>query len=239
MKGYIVALIEILLFTMGSITLRNIYPKLKNINTIIYFWVMLTILTGLWEISFISNYKEVTYLANELITTNKHTWSNNYNITYLLPSKFSKIFYAEYGAWADREYMSHTDDWSRIIESSHCTQCALFSLLAILFKISGYHNNYLITLSVSMGTQFMNSFLYMCAYFIQEREPSNINYNSTNFPSNTSLSDRPFMWVNIFWLVMPFYTIIYYIIENSRLTNKEPNNEKDYYWSDNDRITKM
>jgi hypothetical protein len=235
MKGYIVALIEILLFTIGSITLRNIYPKLKNINTIIYFWVMLTILTGLWEISFIYNYKEVTYLANDLITTNTHTWNNNYNISYLLPCEFSKIFYAEYGAWADREYMSHTDDWSRVIESSHCGGCALFSLLAILFKISGYHNNYLITLSVSMGTQFMNSLLYMCAYFIQERDPSNINYNSTDFPSNACLSDRPFMWVNILWLVMPFSTIFYYIIENSKIIkmDKVPD-----YW-DNDKITKM
>ena len=41
-------------------------------------------------------------------------------------------------------------------------KCALFSLLAIVFKIFENHNNYLICLRIlKMGTQFMNSFLYM------------------------------------------------------------------------------
>jgi hypothetical protein len=147
--------------------------------------------------------------------------------------------------------MSPTDDWSRIIEISHCTQCALFSFLAITFKIMGYHNNYLIALSVSMGTQFMNSLLYMSSYFIQEHEPSNINYNSSSFPSNILLTDRPFMWVNILWLVLPFYTILYYIIENCRVNKEDKIDdnikldaknkilEKDYYWTENYKITKM
>tara|TARA_B110000285_G_scaffold142694_1_gene159464 strand:- start:520 stop:1263 length:744 start_codon:yes stop_codon:yes gene_type:complete len=221
MKGYTIGILEIVLYFIGSITFRNYYPILKTINNITYFWVMMTILTGIWELSFISNYMNVSNMSQELIQTNTHTWTNNYNISYVLPWKLSPIFYAEYGAWADREYMSHTDDWSRIIESSHCTQCALFSFLAIMFKIMGYHNNYLIALSVSMGTQFMNSFLYMSSYFIQEQTPSNINYNSSKFPSNILLTDRPFMWVNILWLVMPFYTILYYILENCRLNKKE------------------
>lgn len=243
MKGYIIGIVEIALYFIGSITLRNFYPQIKTINKATYFWVMMTILTGIWEVAYVSNYNQVSHMANNLIITNTHTWTTNYDISYVLPWKLSKIFYAEYGAWADREYMSHSDDWSRIIESSHCTQCALFSLLAILFKISGYHNNYLITLSVSMGTQFMNSFLYMCAYFIQEKEPSNINYNSTSFPSNKWLSDRPFMWVNILWVIMPFYTILYYIIENSRLNSKPPITSEDDekvpdYW-ENDKLTKM
>ena len=33
--------------------------------------------------------------------------------------KLARIFYAEYGAWADREYMVSSDDWSRTIEGSH------------------------------------------------------------------------------------------------------------------------
>ena len=114
-----------------------------------------------------------------------------------------------------------------------------------------YHNNYLIALSVAMGTQFMNSYLYMFSYFIQEKEPTNINYNSSNFPSDRWLTDRPFMWVNIFWLIMPFYTILYYIIENCRKNRKNRKNKKDknkidkklnekgYYWSEKYKITKM
>jgi hypothetical protein len=226
MKGYIIAIIELALYFMGSVTIRNNFKNLNNVNKITYYWVTLTILTGVWEIFYISNYNEISIMANDLIINNEHVWTNNYNISYILPWKFSKIFYSEYGAWADREYMSHTDDWSRIIESSHCTQCALFAFIAIFCKIIGNHNNYLITLSVSMGTQFMNSILYLFAYFIQEKEPANINYNSSSFPTNTWLTDRPFMLVNIFWFVMPFYIISYYIIKNIITLKK---NTKFYY----------
>jgi hypothetical protein len=218
MKGYFIGIIEILLFFIGSIAVRQSFTNLKSINKIPYFWFMFTILTGIWELSFLYNYKEVSGIANSLIIDDEHVWTNNYDISYVWPSKMSKIFYAEYAAWADREYMSHTDDWSKIIESTHCTQCALFSFIAIVFKIIGNHNNYLIALSVSMGTQFMNSFLYIFSYFIQENEPENVNYNSTDFPSNVLLTDRPFMWVNIFWMTMPFYIILYYMIENCRIS---------------------
>ena len=223
MKGYIIGILEILLYFIGSIVVRLCFTNLKSINKATYFWVMMTILTGLWEMSYISNYNEISIMSYELIYTNTHTWTNNYDISYVLPWKLSKIFYAEYGAWADREYMNHSDDWSRIIEGSHCTQCALFGFIAIFFKIIGNHNNFLIALSVSMGTQFMNSYLYMFSYFIQEKEPQNINYNSTDFPSNIWLTDRPFMWVNIFWVIMPFYTILYYMIENCRIKKEKLN----------------
>ena len=52
----------------------------------------------------------------------------------------------------------------------------------------------------------------MFQYFIQEKNPSNVNYDNSTFPSGgVLLEKRPFMWVNIFWLVMPFYTIMYYL----------------------------
>ena len=219
MKGYIIGILEIILYLIGSIFLRNNLPQLQNINKITYFWIMLTILTGIWECAYVSRYEYVANMSSDLITNNEHVWTNDYDITYVLPWKLSHIFYSEYAAWADREYMSNIDDWSRVIESSHCTQCALFSLLAILFKIYEYHNNYLITLSVAMGTQFMNSVLYMCCYFIQEKTPSNINYPTKEFPTDNWLIKRPFMWVNIFWLVMPFYTIGYYLIQNCKKNN--------------------
>jgi len=226
MKGYFIGIIEILLFFIGSIAVRQSFYNLKTINKIPYFWFTFTILTGLWELSFLYNYNEVSSMANSLIIDDLHVWTNNYDISYVWPSKFSHIFYSEYAAWADREYMSHIDDWSRIIESTHCTQCALFAFIAVGFKIIGNHNNYLIALSVSMGTQFMNSFLYMTTYFIQENEPDNVNYNSTDFPSNKLLTDRPFMWVNIFWLMMPFYIILYYMIENCRINRISNFNRK-------------
>ena len=189
--------------------------------------MMLTILTGWWETSYLINYSEVRNMSLKLIEEKQHTWMNDYDITYIWPPKLSKIFYAEYGAWADREYMSGIDNWSKIIEGSHCSQCGLFSLFAILFKLVNNHNNYLLCLGVAMGTQFMNSYLYIYCYFIQEQTPSNINYNSSKFPSDIWLIKRPFMWVNIFWLIMPFYSILYYILENLHINSiKNINNIK-------------
>ena len=228
MKGYVIGILEIALYLIGSIFVRKSFHPLQDINSITYFWVMITILTGFWEIAYISDYGDITNYARQLVNKSEHVWTNSYDITYVLPWKLSYIFYAEYGAWADREYMSNSDDWSRIIESSHCTQCALFSLLSIVFKIFENHNNYLICLSVAMGTQFMNSFLYMFAYFWQENEPSNVNYPTDDFPTDTFLFKRPFMWVNIFWLVLPFYTIAYYVNENWNL-NKNSIKKKLYY----------
>jgi hypothetical protein len=219
MKGYFIGILEIVFFLIGSIFIRKSYNQLQTINNATYFWVMLTILTGIWEVSYIYNYENVTNTSRQLVNTNQHVWTNSYDISYILPWKLSHIFYAEYGAWADREYMSNNDNWSRVIEGTHCSQCALFSLLAITFKLFKKHNNYLICLSAAMGTQLMNSYLYMCAYFWQEREPTNINYPSTDFPSDIWLVKRPFMWVNIFWLVMPGYIISLNIFDNLKIEN--------------------
>ena len=53
-----------------------------------------------------------------------------------------------------------------------------------------------------MGTQIMNSILYMGEYFIQTRDQ-----RSVNFPIGILLTNRGFMYVNIFWTVMPSYCI--------------------------------
>ena len=73
MKGYTIGILEIVLYFIGSITFRNYYPILKTINNITYFWAMMTILTGIWELSFISNYMNVSNMSQELIQTNTYT----------------------------------------------------------------------------------------------------------------------------------------------------------------------
>lgn len=237
MKGYVIGLLELLFFFIGSFSFRKFFTQLKSINKATYYWVMMTILTGIWEIAFVYNYNTVSQMSQNLINTGQHVWTKpGYDFSYVLPWKLSQIFYSEYGAWADREYMSHTDDWSRVIESSHCTQCALFALLAILFKLWGNHNNYLIALSASMGTQFMNSFLYMFAYFIQERDRESPNFNNATFPAGDYLEKRLFMWVNIFWLIMPFYTLAYYLITNIKAYRRKVNSLMEDY---NEQIKKI
>ena len=216
MKGYGIGIFELLFFFLISGFIRAYTNKLRTINKITYYWMMLTILTGVWEIAYLTNYNYVLDMAESLVEQGKHVWTNNYDFSYVLPWKLSWIFYAEYGAWADREYMSDSDNWSHVIEGTHCSQCALFCLFAILSKLFKNHSNYCLTLGVAMGTQFMNSVLYMSCYFIQETEESNVNFNNASFPSDKWLTKRPFMWVNIFWLIMPFYIINYYLIDNFR-----------------------
>ena len=53
--GYGLALLEIFSFYVISDTLKY-YPTLKKLNPIVYYWTTFTILTGIWEFYFISNY---------------------------------------------------------------------------------------------------------------------------------------------------------------------------------------
>lgn len=212
--GFILALIEVTIIFGGTYTLRRNSSIIQQIKVIPYYWLIFTIITGfLWEFSFVINYKNTTNYSAYLIEHNQTVWTNQYNLTYLVPNQFSYIFYGTYGAWADREYMNIHSDWSRVIESTHAIFCAFFALLALLLKLRDQNNKeFLLCLGISMGSQLMNSILYMVEYFIQCTDSNNVNYNNASFPMGTMLSKRPFMWVNIFWTIMPLYTIIVYII---------------------------
>ena len=149
--GLYIGLIEITIFFTIGFIVKVTNQQLKSLNSFTYFWSCMTVLTGIWEISFISNYKQVNNYSQLLIHNKSHVWHNSYDITYILPWKLAYIFYAEYGAWADREYMSDTDNWSHVIEGTHCSQCAFFCLLAIIFKLLKNHNNYCLSCWLLVG----------------------------------------------------------------------------------------
>ena len=216
--GYKLALIEIFIFGITALTLRLCSPLVK-INSLVYYWIMFTILTGVWETFFVINYPKVINLADDLLVNKTHVWTTNYSSHNLNPSKFSQLFYAEYGAYGDREYMDKMDVWSRVIESSHSLLCGAFSLLCIVNYLLGNMNEYIFCLSVAMGSQLMNSILYMFNYCIQVQQPSSVNYNTSSFPSGSYLEKRPFMYINIFWTLMPFI-IIFYLLEVLRTKRK-------------------
>ena len=222
--GVYIALIEILFFIFISTGIKIVYKQFNDINIITYFWLMFTILTGIWESAFILNYNNSTELSKELILKNEHVWTNKYDLTYLNPYKFSIIFYSEYGSYADRDYMITSNDWSRVIESSHALLCGLFALFCIICKINSNNKNYLICLSVSMGSQLMNSVLYMINYFIQCNTYNNVNYNNNSFPTGKYLEKRPFMYINIFWTIMPLYIIMILLVNNKIIKIKNNNN---------------
>lgn len=210
--GIILALFEVVFIFLGGFFVRRSCETLSTMNPVCYYWFVLTIVTGfLWETSYIGNYELVGNYSRELIEKNESVWTNSYEIWNVLPNYFAVLFYATYAAWADREYMSSTDDWSRVVESSHAVFCGLFSLLAVYNYARGNSREFLITLGISMGSQIMNSLLYMVEYFIQCGDSDNVNYNSDSFPTGILLSKRAFMWINVFWLLLPTYTLGYYL----------------------------
>lgn len=206
--GLDIGICELGLFGLISVITKLTYKQLRLIDNLAYYWTLMTILTGIWEISFISKYKYTNKLSSEFINNNTHVWTEHYDITYILPWKLAHIFYAEYGAYADREYMTIRDDWSRLIEGTHAIFCGLFAFLAIVYKLRNMSYSYKISLGIAMGTQLMNSLLYMGNYFIQCNSPTSVNYDRSDFPSGKFLEKRPFMYVNLFWTIMPCLVII-------------------------------
>jgi hypothetical protein len=215
--GYELALIEVSIFFFISYTLKNLLHNLRKINCLTYYWSMFTILTGFWELSFIKNYNQVYNVSTQLIHNKEHVWENKYSLDVLRPDKFSIIFYSEYAAWADREYMLKNDDWSRVIEGSHCLMCGLACLMAFLFIIRNNLLEYYFITGIAMGSQLMNSVLYLVNYFHQTRDTTNINYITEKFPCGNLLQHRLFMYVNVLWFLMPSIIIYNFILSlNSR-----------------------
>lgn len=228
LSGINLAIVNVLIFTTISLLTRINIKKLKNIDIITYWWLTFTILTGIWEAFFIGFYDNVNKYANILIYTQEHVWNTKYPLNYLSPHKFSFIYYSEYAAYADREYLTLTNNWSKMIEGTHEWFCGLGAFLALLSFLSIkkvemvyienkkkdshmiYYDNkyYYLFLGLSMGSQLLNSLLYMSQYFIQTDEFYNPNYNSSSFPTGQYLIKRPFMYVNIFWTIMPLYVLI-------------------------------
>ena len=225
LTGYDIAIIELSLYFVISTDIRKKLSNLKKIDVISYYWLTMTILTFIWETSFIINYHKVCSLSKNLIAHNENVWTNEYSILSVLPNKLAIIFYAEYGAYADREYMLDTHHWSRVIEGSHAYLCGIFAILSLYCKQKNMTQEHLIMTSISMGTQLMNSILYMSNYFIEIHNKSSVNYNQPDFPSGFLLIKRPFMYVNIFWTFMPGY-VLYKLIKNNELliNNKLLNN---------------
>jgi hypothetical protein len=219
-SGVVIGILELGIYLPISYFLRKRFSKLQEINAVSYYWFMITILTFIWEFSYIAAYDEIENYAVTLLEKKEHVWTNRYDLTYILPWNLARIFYAEYGAYADREYMSLTTDWSKTVESSHAFFCGVFSLFALLLKANGNNRSFDITLGISMGSQLMNSLLYMVEYYYQVQDKNNVNYPTEEFPCGFAYYKRAFMWVNVFWIVMPTYTIIYSLMEK-KITYKK------------------
>lgn len=203
--GYVGALMEVSLFFLSSYMVK---PVFTGMDPLMYYWFCFTILTGFWEFTYLSNYYQIVEYSKILTQENKYVWFKHYGLSMILPNRFAKLFYAEYGAHADREYMSRSDFWSRLVESSHAMVCAFFCLLSMTYYYYDDSIGALVAASVAMGAQYMNSVLYMGQYFVECNDPSSVNFNSSNFPLGPYMIYRFFMWINIFWLLFPACIII-------------------------------
>lgn len=220
LPGIVLALIVVIIWFGLSGYARKKSTALSKINVVAYFWVTFTILTGIWEMSYLYNYQYVTQnLAKHLLETKTHVWFNKYSISYVLPWKFSDIFYAEYGAYADREYMSDKDIWSHMIEGTHWILCGVPCLIALMFLVCKGYEHFRVMLAVGMGCQIMNSILYMSMYVIQTRDPNSVNYDTPQFPVGPCWIRRPFMLINLLWTLLPAAVILIDMI-NIRKTKK-------------------
>ena len=209
--GWQGAILEVLLFFLMFNNVVSFSTELQQINPIISYWLGFTVLTGFWEIVYLSNRDSINLYSSHLVKTKESVWTNQYGLSMVLPWNLSKLFYAEYGAWADREYKSFSDSWSFTVEGSHCTICAFYSLLALWSIINHNYQNYILALGIGMGSQFMNSLLYMAEYFLQVKDPHSVNYNSPSFPTGELLTKRIFMYINYLWLLFPAYSIYSYV----------------------------
>ena len=192
--GIELAGVELLcIFGIGEL-LRSSF---RNINPVIYYWLIITVITGfLWEPAFVYQYRQVQTYADLLIINNTSVWFDKYTVDYLIPHKFSMIFYSTYGAWADREYMDIGNYWSRIIESTHALFCGLFAALCLVFYVWGDKSHYNLLLGVSMGSQLMNSILMGSISSIADiNSPTMIRLSSNEFRVYNPL------WINIFGLL--------------------------------------
>jgi hypothetical protein len=119
--------------------------------------------------------------------------------------------------------MSDKDSWSHQIEGSHMTYCAVLCLWALIANVcSGVKSmHFTYANAFAMGAQYMNSLLYMGEYSLQVKDPKSVNYNTDSFPLGKFWSERPFMYINIFWLVFPFtITLLHLLYEpNTTTTN--------------------
>lgn len=209
LNGIAIGVVEIALYLfVGYLIRQKWYHQLRHVNVISYYWLLMTVLTFIWEVAFICQYKSVHDYAEEFVENDTHVWTTNYTLDYINPWKLSKIFYAEYGAHADREYIQLDNYWSQLIEGTHAGLCGLFALFAIIFKTHNKRELFVISATVAMSTQLMNSILYMGQYFYQVFDPHNVNYPSSEFPFGPFMLDRGFMYVNVFWTIMPLYVII-------------------------------
>ena len=83
--GWIGSLLEIAFFLNTFKNIIELNPELQKLNPIVSYWLGFTVLTGFWELVYISNRKEINAYSNILVLNDKSVWTNKYSISMVLP----------------------------------------------------------------------------------------------------------------------------------------------------------
>jgi hypothetical protein len=78
MKGYMVALLEVMMFSVAATAVRVLLPALGTCGLVMYYWFAFTVLTGYWESVYVRNYDYVTDYADTLLENKESVWTKDY-----------------------------------------------------------------------------------------------------------------------------------------------------------------
>ena len=83
-SGTGIAFFEISLYLYISYSLRKYFKNLQNIDTVTYYWFIMTVLTFIWETSYIIHFNEISHISGDLIMNKNHVWTNKYPISSII-----------------------------------------------------------------------------------------------------------------------------------------------------------
>ena len=234
MFGWTIGTLELVFFLFFSGGVRYIFSGYRKIDAITYYWLCLTILSGIWEVGYILNYSEIVSTATELIENDEHVWLKQYNFSYTLPWNMAKIFYAEYGAWADREFISNSDEYTHQVEGTFMIFCAISSAFGLMTDFERRSVISVVAVGFAMLIQLISTIIYIVDYVVQLRDYYNVNFYSGDFPVGTMFSKRPFLYANVLWLLMPAYIIFFQLfnVPKNSYTILEESDSNEYNYEE-------
>ena len=91
--GWVGGILEVSLFMLIFGNIISFNDELQKIDPMVSYWLGFTVLTGFWEIVYLSNRRSINNYAKELISSNTSVWTNRYPLSMVLPWNLSRLFY--------------------------------------------------------------------------------------------------------------------------------------------------
>ena len=83
--GWFGAFLEVALFIFTFSHLVSFNEQLQKVDPFVSYWLGFTVLTGFWEVVYLSNRKEIDSYANYLVKNKQTVWKNTYGLSMILP----------------------------------------------------------------------------------------------------------------------------------------------------------